>query len=542
METLSRSLGGSASAHDGWRRSGASRDGWVFAAPAVAISALRVAERPTGGWGELAGHLLILLGLTAPVIVFALLRDRGLAPRSGPAGAGARVAAFLGYPALLLWANEAVLQGLPLELGTRIVPGLAAAMPACEILLELQRLVRRARLRRGDPGGWTRRLGVERALLLVLALGALGLSAMAVSDLDRFLAGQAVRPAIDPGSVLSHLPTFLAVAGQLFLAYLAGYGLYWINRHLLVRELLRRYGPVHYLAGAALTVALGYPVLAQLLTWLPLHRSLAVLTPAENMNPFDPVNGSVAVAILTLSLPVILALEWFRQNSRIVVLEGERVQAELEALKRQIDPHFFFNTLNNLYALSRRQAEETPELILRLSEMMRYVIYRGREATVPVEEEVRTLRDYVELQRLRLSGGAEIRFDAQLADPRARIAPLLLLVPVENAFKHGLAAAGDGGFIDLEVTSDAERLRLVCRNSVEPGAGPDEDEEGEGIGLANLRRRLELLYPGRHDLETEEAGEVFSLRLHVELASDGSPDGRPDETRERGQPPRRSPP
>ncbi|MCR5887590.1 sensor histidine kinase [Hymenobacter sp. J193] len=189
-------------------------------------------------------------------------------------------------------------------------------------------------------------------------------------------------------------------------------------------------------------------------------------------------------------------------------LERQQLLTELAMLKTQINPHFLFNTLNNIYSLTSRKSDKAPEAVLRLAEIMRYLLYESSTDTVPISRELAHLHSFLDLQRLRLPASAPeaIRFDVEGAGPDCAhpIAPLLLLPLVENAFKHGdLAARPVAVHISLHLAPDG-LLRFSVLNHVAPAdAERDLPRQPGGVGLVNLRRRLELLYPSRYALDVQ---------------------------------------
>jgi len=231
--------------------------------------------------------------------------------------------------------------------------------------------------------------------------------------------------------------------------------------------------------------------------------------------PYEPRSAGSAIAVIAfvtiLAIFLHLSYRWLIQLTHIRQLENEKLQRELSLLKSQLSPHFFFNTLNNLYALALEQAEETPEVILKLSDLMRYTIYEGKETTVPVVQEVKYLQNYLALQGIRQFEQADIRFTHEVAEDSAPIAPMLLVVLVENAFKHGLDTLPQGGFIHIHLEANAKNLHFRVQNNF----GPERAAPG-GLGLENTRRRLELLYPNRHTLTSEAEGDVFTATLHLQ--------------------------
>lgn len=209
---------------------------------------------------------------------------------------------------------------------------------------------------------------------------------------------------------------------------------------------------------------------------------------------------------------------FFRQQEslrREETLRSEKIAAELQALKSQLQPHFLFNTLNNIYALARIKSDKTAPVALQLAQLLRFVLYETRKPTIALQEEVGILEDYVALERLRFDEDRlQIETHFELDDPQQPIAPLLLLPLVENAFKHGASEHRTEAWIRLSVVLKNHELRVQVENSVDlqTAAPPRPD----GIGLQNLRRQLELLYPGKSQLETgrTESG-IYSANLYI---------------------------
>jgi LytS/YehU family sensor histidine kinase len=238
-----------------------------------------------------------------------------------------------------------------------------------------------------------------------------------------------------------------------------------------------------------------------------------------SQNPFVWENAFGAILILLISLPILLAVQWSRQNTRIVLLEKEKANAELDLLKQQLNPHFFFNTLNNLYALSLQNSKKTPEVILQLADLMRYVIYKASKPFVQITDEVQYLQDYLQLQSIRLKEKFELRFEVDIADEKFKIAPLLLIVFIENAFKHGIEPFSGNAILHVLLKSDNCKLYFTCENSFEPEA-----ESQAGIGLDNLQKRLNLLYPGKHQLQIKKENTIFKAELELENYEYALPD------------------
>ena len=218
------------------------------------------------------------------------------------------------------------------------------------------------------------------------------------------------------------------------------------------------------------------------------------------------------IRFMIFPLPVFAGLWTYEQWRWLRTLQTEKTQTELSLLKNQINPHFFFNTLNNLYGLAVEKSDLTPEMILKLSDLMRYTIYEANEEQVPLAHEIAYLEDFIALHTLRYQKQVDISFRKELPD-HPRIAPLLLIVPLENAIKHGVDSLSENAYIDLEVKTTPKQIFFRIQNNYEPG-----QVESGGIGLANLKKRLILLYPNRHALEIQQTEDTYTLTLTIDVA------------------------
>lgn len=226
----------------------------------------------------------------------------------------------------------------------------------------------------------------------------------------------------------------------------------------------------------------------------------------------SPENGIAVITFTTLfALMFNLSYRWLRQLTHIRRLENEQLTRELALLKSQMSPHFFFNTLNNLYALSLDQSDQTPEVILKLADLMRYTLYDCRAAQVPISSEVQYLENYLALQQIRQFEGGDVRFDHQVQSD-GTVAPMLLIVLVENAFKHGLEALQGKGHVHIKLMVETEKLQFSVTNT----KGPQLSQSG-GLGLENLRQRLQLLYPDQHSVHIQEEETTFTAQLTLHL-------------------------
>ncbi len=225
--------------------------------------------------------------------------------------------------------------------------------------------------------------------------------------------------------------------------------------------------------------------------------------------------GSVVVTLLSTVLRVIT--DWWRYQQEKQILQTQTIQSELRFLKSQINPHFLFNTLNNLYALTLKKSDKAPEIVLKLSEIMHYMLYECNERQVPLEREVQYIQNYLSLERLREGKGAEIQFMVEGNISEQQIAPLIFVPFLENSFKHGLNHHVRGGYVRLHLRVEGKRLTFVIENSKPDTPPPASQSIGGGIGLVNVRQRLDLLYPGKYTLDIEDTPLRYTVRLYLTL-------------------------
>ncbi len=197
-------------------------------------------------------------------------------------------------------------------------------------------------------------------------------------------------------------------------------------------------------------------------------------------------------------------------------LQIEKQEAELNYLKSQTNPHFLFNTLNNIYSLARDKSDLAPESILRLSKILRYMLYETGGAYIAIEQELKIMSDYIGLEKLRYDDSLRLNFNYDVEDMKQALPPLLLIPLVENAFKHGVSETRGQPFVDIHLSVKQRNLEFIVKNSVEIFAS--EGNVKENIGLSNLRRQLELLYTN-YDLVVKQSKSEFTATLKINLAS-----------------------
>lgn len=215
--------------------------------------------------------------------------------------------------------------------------------------------------------------------------------------------------------------------------------------------------------------------------------------------------------VLAATVVIKLMRDSFQSERKLREIEKARFTAELGLLKAQINPHFFFNTLNSLYSLTLEGSRHSPDVVLRLSELMRYMLYDASASKVLLKEEIKHLKNYIDIEQMRFADRLDLSFQYSGDIANKQIAPLILLPFIENAFKHGIEDASGWITIDLKVTGS--RLFLKVENSyVEKFIA-----RGTGLGLNNVSRRLELLYPGNHDLRIEKGNTSYIVDLKMTL-------------------------
>lgn len=207
-----------------------------------------------------------------------------------------------------------------------------------------------------------------------------------------------------------------------------------------------------------------------------------------------------------------LARGWFRVQE----LETEKTLAELKALKSQINPHFLFNSLNSIYSLSRKESKEVPDKIVQLSDLMRHIIYDSDVDFISLEKELEMIHNYIELQNLRTQKEHKIEFETVGEINGKKIAPLVFLPFVENSFKHGLKSGAKNAFVKIRLEVSGKVLHFDIENS----KGKQQqilDSKYKGIGIENVKKRLELIYPDLHSLKISNKEKTFKVLLQVQL-------------------------
>ena len=204
-----------------------------------------------------------------------------------------------------------------------------------------------------------------------------------------------------------------------------------------------------------------------------------------------------------------------KKEKAAISIEKEKLDTEIKFLKSQINPHFLFNVLNNIYALTIIKSDKAPENLMRLSEMLRYMLYNSNEGEVSLQKEISYLENYISLASLKDSGGLNVKLDLNKSQSDIMVAPLLFIPFVENAFKHSKIEDLDNGFIDIHLSTSKQHIEFSIKNSI-PNVVFKKDKIG-GIGLTNTKQRLALLYPNKHELSISEADNIYAVYLKLDL-------------------------
>ena len=232
-----------------------------------------------------------------------------------------------------------------------------------------------------------------------------------------------------------------------------------------------------------------------------------------NIN-FEDQDDYAETTLLFVVNFIFVGLYWgFKQFKSILQLKKEKKATELLHLQSQVNPHFFFNTLNNLYGLIDIDKKKAQALILKLSDMMRYSIYDGQKKTVPLVQEVNYLKDYIELHKIRYKRKIDVSFEENISSENTETTPLLFIILLENAFKHGVEKLRENAFVNIQLSSDDKNIHFLVENNFDEQISSNDG----GIGLQNLKRRLELVYPNKHKLSLSKTENLYRAELNLSI-------------------------
>jgi LytS/YehU family sensor histidine kinase len=284
--------------------------------------------------------------------------------------------------------------------------------------------------------------------------------------------------------------------------------MYWIIPKYLLKEKYLQFGIIMFLWGVA-----G-------MFWMYISRAYIYFPLADMLN-FDigPKNPWARANLLIMNLMtgfasmIVLFKYWMKKQRDFLSEKNEKINAELQLLKAQIHPHFLFNTLNNIYSYSLKNSAQTSQMIIKLSSLLRYILYDCKENEVMLDKEIDAMKNYIDLEKERYANRLEISMNVEGDTKGKYIAPLLLLPFLENAFKHGTSEQLEKPWLSMDISVKQDTMRCKIVNSKNETVKPNEN----GIGISNVKTRLSYLYPGNHELKLVDEGNFFVVSLLVEL-------------------------
>lgn len=248
---------------------------------------------------------------------------------------------------------------------------------------------------------------------------------------------------------------------------------------------------------------------------IPTQLSIDTIDGAYNIIALDTyLRVGAILAVVFLAVVIKLTKNTIAEQKRTQQLEAQKLRAELDMLKSQIHPHFLFNTLNSLYALVLQKSDEAPEVVLQLSGILNYILYECNEKYVPLEKEITLLKDYVELQKLRYGKRVDVLFEIDDGVIRKKIIPLLIFPLLENCFKHGVGKSNSKTEIAITMKQIQGTLLIKICNTLHTNVNEDSQNKS-GIGLANIRKRLELHYPKQHTFQIDQKNNTYCVELSI---------------------------
>lgn len=292
----------------------------------------------------------------------------------------------------------------------------------------------------------------------------------------------------------------------------------YINLYILMPVFYYRQKYIDYAVSLLVTLLAGgllmrFTTHTLILPWEQIHNPARYKQ--ENKNFWIPIRilriSLIPFPVIAITMLIELMRNAYRQQKNLRELEKEKFSAEMGLLKAQINPHFFFNTLNSLYGLTLKGSDKAPKIVLRLSDLMHYMLYETRADRVLLEKEISHLENYIGIEQMRFADRLDLSFLYSGDIAGKMIAPLLLLPFVENAFKHGIA--DDAGWITITLKVISNSLYLKVENSYPANV----KKTAHGLGLVNVKRRLELTYPGNYELQLSKNNDFFEAGLNLNL-------------------------
>lgn len=287
----------------------------------------------------------------------------------------------------------------------------------------------------------------------------------------------------------------------------------YFNIYILFAKLLKNKEYFTYVVSLILTVLLGIFLLAMA------YYNVETISDQSKDSiwawEFFRTNAISISYTLAITMSLKMVKQWYERERMTKDLEKINMETELKYLKSQINPHFLFNSLNSLYALTLVKSDKAPELVLKLSEILRYVLYEAKEKFVSLDKEINYLRSYLELEKIRHGDRLDVDFKIEGETANKQIAPMLFLTFLENSFKHGISNSAGDGYVNIGMNIAEDQLDFSIANS-KPSKKKDPNYAG-GIGLENTKKRLSILYPNKFKLETQDDDNTYRVNLNLQL-------------------------
>ena len=284
-------------------------------------------------------------------------------------------------------------------------------------------------------------------------------------------------------------------------------GFYYLNSLVLIPKLLARHKIFYYI----ISIIIMFVIIVIMPEMLKPHHEFG----DHGHGPrhiFNAMGALTFFFIFIISSGITIINKWFATEKHKTLIEKEKLQTELSNLKAQINPHFLFNVLNTIYALALKKSDDTPDAVIRLSKLLRYIVNETQADKVPLEKEIDCINNYIDLQKMRLSETVVITYNVNGINSETYIAPLLLIAFVENVFKHGVSTHEFSPIL-IDINLDGNLFSFKTKNKI----FKQKDEESAGIGIENTRKRLNLIYPDNHKLIVDETDNSYNVELIINL-------------------------
>jgi len=317
---------------------------------------------------------------------------------------------------------------------------------------------------------------------------------------------------------MAMLDSLIFMGAHIFLAYSLMY--FVVPRFLLAQRYRATalWTAAFFIATAFFSVFLGNYVINPIRTWLANNGYVQSYFEKRPVLVFHSLLAGLrgGITIGGIAAAIKLMKYWYVKEQRNLQLQKENIAAQLQLLKAQVHPHFLFNTLNNIYSHTQNTAPVASRLITGLSDILRFVLYESSQPLVPLSKELKLMKDYINLEQVRYGNKLDLHIDLPAKTNELYIAPLLMLPLIENCFKHGASSMLEQPWISLQVILNDRQLQMKLLNG-KANVMANTKDQPSGIGIQNVKKRLNLLYPGKHELMIDNEEDVFIVNLKMEL-------------------------